>query len=164
VRQPAHHRGRQHRKAAHARQDRDAARLRGGIELRDPCDEVGPVGEVEVVDAEREAGAHQTIGIAGVALKRPGRIDHEVGLGGRQRRLDVAVALEGERLEPRGCGEPRAEGRGLVAGAAGNDQREPRLVGEQLRQPAAERAVAAEDEDAHRTHPRNRSAQRGSGR
>ena len=150
---PHHGRG-QHRKARDAGENEDAARARLGVELRDAADEIGAVGEVEIVNAERERGAHHAIGIGAVELERAGGIDHDVRRELAQLPLDVAVAIEGRRHR-RGW-QIGAEALCFCMRAAGDDQRQPILVGEQLRQPSAEGAVAPEDQNLEGRHPGNR--------
>ena len=101
AREPAHHRRGQHRKARHAREHEHAARPRRGIELRNAFDEIGAVGEIEIVDAERDRGPHHPIGIVAISLERPGGINDDVGRDRRELAFDIAVAIERRRHEPR---------------------------------------------------------------
>ena len=61
--------------------------------------------------------------------------------------------------------QPAAEIRRALLRSSRDHQRQSVFIGEQPRQPPAERAIAAEDENFHprRRHARNRSASRGSG-
>jgi len=68
------------------------------------------------------------------------------GCAARERRLGIAIAIEGERFPSRGPAQPRAEGLGFVTRTPGDEQRQPRVAGEELRQPPAEGPVTAEDE------------------
>ena len=91
-------------------------------------------------------GTHHAIGIA-VGLERPARVDHDVGRERGELRLDVAFAVERRRDQRRRRGQRRAERRRLRQRTPRDDERQPRLIGEQPREPPAERAVAAEDQD-----------------
>ena len=158
ARERSHHRRRQHGKAAHARENKDIARPCRRIEAADAVDEGRAVGQVEIVDAERQARFHQAIGTFAVCLERAGCVDHQIGRDGAQLRIEIAVAVER-------CGDPLGAGRQsgaerhrLIARATGDDQRQPWLVGQQQGKATAKRAVAADDQDAlmQRTHARNR--------
>ena len=139
-----------------------AARPRLTVELRDALHEIRPVGEVEIRDAARKRGAHHTIRVA-IDLERPARVDHDIGRERRKLRVRVAVAVERRRDHLRLRRQCRAERLRLRERTPRNDERQARLIGEQPRKPPAERAVAAEDQDAQ-AHAMNRSANRGSGR
>ena len=146
----------EHWKAAHARQNENPARARLRVELRDASDEIGAVGEIEIVDAERERGSHDAIGIGTVGLERPARVDDHVGRELAQLPLDVAVAVE-----HRGHGRCRgskacAKSLRFRERTTRDDQRQTRLIGQELRQPPAEGAVASEDQDLECRHPGNR--------
>ena len=158
-REPADHRRGQHRKAADAREHKDAAPARRIVEPCNAFDEIGAIGEVEIVDAERERRFHHPIGIVAVSLERTGDIHDRIGRNRFELALDIAIAVECRRHQRRRRLQARTKAR-LRARAPGDDQRQPRVVGQQLRQPAAEGAVAAENEDFERARIH---AQRGRG-
>jgi hypothetical protein len=131
-----------------------------GIELRDPFDEVAAVGEIEIVDAERDRGLHHPVRVRPIGLEWPACIHHDVGSDLAQLRLDLAVPIEGERdgggLRP----QARAERRCARRRAAADDQGQAILVRQQLREPAPEGPITAEDENLQPRcgHRKNRSA------
>ena len=102
------------------------------------------------MDAKRNRGLDYPIGLVAIALERPGGVNDDIGRDRTQLRLDLALAIE-RGGDCRGSGAERgAERLRLGARAPRNDERQPRFVGEKLRQSAAEGAIAAEDEDSHR--------------
>src|SRR5262249_35070725 len=104
---------------------------------------------IEIMNAKRDRGFHHAIGIDAIALERPAGVDDEIRLDRLQLRLDVTLAIEHRRDRARGSAKRGAERFGLGTRATRDEEREPRLIGEELRQPATEGAVATEDEDAH---------------
>jgi hypothetical protein len=101
------------------------------------------------MNAKRDRGFHHAVGIDAIALERPAGVDDEIRLDRLQLRLDLALAIEHRRDRARGAAKRGAERFGLGARTTRDEECQPRLIGEELRQPAAEGAVTAEDEDAH---------------
>ena len=95
--------------------DEHAALPRRSVELRDALHEIRAVGEIEIVDAARDRGAHHPIGIA-IGLERPARVHHDVGRQRGQLRLDVAFAVERRRDQRRAS---RARARRRPSACAG---------------------------------------------
>jgi hypothetical protein len=124
--------------------------------LRNPFDEIGAIGEIEIVDAERQCRPHDPIGIGAIGLERSGGVDHDIRRDLAQLSLNLPVAVErrghrgGRGCRCRGGSDGRTKGFRLGTRAAGDDQRQPVLVGQQLRQPPTEGAVASEDQDLER--------------
>jgi hypothetical protein len=87
----------QHREAAHAREHEGAARAGLGLEARNTADEIGAIGEIEIVDAKCERCLDHAIGFGPIGLERPARINHEVWGDRAQLRSDGTVAIESKR-------------------------------------------------------------------
>jgi hypothetical protein len=120
--------------------------LRLGIERVDAFDEVRAVGEIEIVHALRNAGADHAVGIA-IDLKRARRIDHDIGRGPGQLQRDVAFPVERQGRCLDLAAEAATELFGLGTRTARDDEMQPRLIRQQLRETTAECAVATEDQD-----------------
>ncbi len=107
-----------------------------------------------------DAGLHQPVGLRAIGLERAGGVHHHVRPGLLKLCVQVAVAVERRRLQRGLGGQGAAERLGPGAGAAGDDEGQRRLVGQQLRQPPAEGPVTADDQHPRprAAHPRNLSA------
>ncbi len=137
----------QHGKTAYARQDRDAPSAGGFVERCDAIHEFGAIGQVEIVDATGDARGDQPVRILAVGLEWTGRIDDDVGSGGGDLGLEVAVSVEGQRNRMGATRQGPAKGVGLVLRAARNLEGQPGFVGQQAGQAAAKGPIAADDHD-----------------
>ncbi len=91
----------------------------------------------------RDAKPGQPAGIAAIGLERPGGVHHERRRGVRYRR-EVLADIDAER----GAAILRGEGRRLARVAARDDDLGA-VLQQQPREPPAEHAIAAEDQDFH---------------
>jgi hypothetical protein len=157
--------GGEHWKTADARQDEHAFFFRNSVELSDPADEAAAIGQIEIADAERDCRLHQPIEVIAVGLEWSTSIDNDVG--GERAYLCRHIASPVEALRAQGCLriQPRTKGLRLRQGASRDDQLQLLLAGQQFHDPAAEHAVAADDQDAPAplAHRRNRAAISGVG-
>ncbi len=129
MRQAPEHSSGEYRKAAHAREDEYSALASLAIELSDALDEIGAVGEVEVVDAVDETGLDDAVRVLAVALERAGCIDHQVWVDGTDLREHIAIAIEAQRTSGGPEREALAEGLCFRERAAGNQQGHARVAG-----------------------------------
>jgi hypothetical protein len=156
----AHDGSRQDREAADAGKHEDIACLRFAGEDRNALDEGGGVGEIQIVNLERDAGFHDRIGIVAVDLERTRSIDDDFGRGLAQLRQHVAVPIKSQRFESGATAQAGAEIFRCRVRATGDQQRQSRIVRKQLRKPAAEIPISAENQNPG--HARNRPANCGS--
>ena len=135
--------GRDRWNARNAGKHEAAGRARRLIERCDAGGERGVVGEVEIVDLVRDAKPGQPAGIAAIGLERPGGVHHERGRGVRDGR-EVLADIDAER----GAAILRGEG-GRLARVAARDDNLDAVLQQEPREPPAEHAIAAEDQDFH---------------
>ncbi len=154
---------REHRKSRGAREHENARRARGLVERADAGNEIRAVREIEIVNPLRDAGFNDSVAPLAIGLKRSARIDEDIGPQIRQLLFDIALAIECRRHETRfHRATNRRECSRFIQGPPANDDGQARLVLDKLDQPAAERAVTADDQDCdHLIHLRNRSASSG---
>src|SRR6516225_5138200 len=148
-RKSARRRNGQDGQAADPGENDEPAPLRFVIESHDVIDKAGAIGEIDVVDVQREAGLYDDIGIIAIGLERAGCIDDQVGRCIAQLADEITIAIERQRDELCCRGNARAKGLRLRTRAAGDQQRQLRTIGEQSNQTAAEGSIAAEDENLH---------------
>lgn len=131
-----------------------------------PATKIRSVGEIGVVDLLRDAGFDDAILPFTKGLERSACIDEKIDFMRGELRSNVAIAIEirGQKLCADGAAA-LAKGLGPGARAAGHDEDEARFIFEKPDEAAAERAIAAENENDFAVgHAMKRSAIAGSGR
>ncbi len=164
VGQAADNGGGQNRETRSAGQHENTGGFRRGIEPVDPGDEIGAVGEVDIMHSEGDAGFHHRMGRGAVSLERTAGIDQNVGPMDRELRGNVAPPVELGGDQPRlGAASGLAVIMRFRDGSAGDDEGQAGVGFQQFDDTAAECAVGADDEDGESGgHRMERSAWDGS--
>ncbi|MDB5704636.1 MAG: hypothetical protein JWN66_1752, partial [Sphingomonas bacterium] len=120
--------------------DGDARTPRGGVERADAGHEIARIGQVEIGHARTDAGERHVVA---AVLERTSGVDQQVRAVIGQQPVDIAVAVGNDGL---GAGKAGAKDARLFDAAAGDQDMMP-PPGQPPRQPRAEAAIAAKDED-----------------
>ena len=131
------------RDAARARDHADAGRTCLRVQPRNAGDEAGVIGEVEIVATGANRRARHTVRVLAIGLERPGGIDDDRRLYRCQHRFQILVAIHGQRRAAIGA----AVCFGLFRRAARHDDFGAGRADQPPGQPAAEHAIAAQDQD-----------------
>jgi hypothetical protein len=85
---------RQHRNTGDTGEGEDAHRSGRCVQSLDAFDEIGPVGEIEVMDAARDVGLDDPVSIRAVGLEWLAGIDQDVWLRRGELLREIAIAIE----------------------------------------------------------------------
>jgi hypothetical protein len=121
---------------------------RGRVEDANARDEVRTVGKIQIMDLLFQTGFDEAIAPLAVSLEWAARIDDEIGCQRLQLHSEFAIAIEDSRAEERARIAPRRAVRGgFLHRTPGHHDLQARFICKQLDEAAAERAIAADNQD-----------------